>query len=426
MSPDPLASPPQAAATAAALAPAPADPARPQPEIPYSRPYLTQEDEAAVVQALRAGQLVMGRRVAAFESGLAALCGRRHAVAVSSGTAALQAGLRALGVGPDWDVFVPAYTWVATYNVPHLLGANVRLVDVDPRTFCMDAADLDAALRDSGAPHRLVVPVHLFGYRCGGDFLDGLLAEHGAAVLGDGCCALGGTDRGKTCGAWTPVECLSFHPRKVITTGEGGAILLDDDALAARLRRLRDHGAHRSAEQRLQTGLGGPMVPDFPEPGYNLRMTELQGALGCAQLGHLPHILAERRRIAALYDTLLADGPEWLMPPPGADDPGRVLTCYVTQLWGQRRPPALDELHALGGWRDRTLAAMAEAGVAARPPMVDLLQPYIDPGRRGDFAGTRTSSRLAIGLPLFPGLTDADAERVVATLRRAGEASRPR
>lgn len=406
------------------------------PAIPYSVPYLDGEDEAAVAAVLRSGRLVMGPEVRAFETAIAQFTGRRHAVAVSSGTAALTLAMHALSVGPDWDVLVPGYTWVATYNVPQLLGARTWLVDVDPHTFCMSREDLLATLAATEtattnsattARRKLVVPVHLFGYRAGGSWLAPLLRAHGAEVLGDGCCAFGGQHSGLRCGAWTPIECLSFHPRKVITTGEGGMILLDDDALYARLCRLRDHGAERSQEQRHQTSHGGALTPEFSEPGFNLRMTEMQGALGVAQMRHLPEILEGRRRVASRYDALLADGPSWLMPPPGADDEGRLLTCYVVSLWGQRhRPPTLDELPLLGIWRDRILTELAAAGIVARPPMVDLIsQPYIKPQRDHDFAGTRVASRLAIGLPFHPRLPDSDIERVVKMLRELGEAARP-
>jgi len=395
--------------------------------IPYSLPFLSAADEDAVAAVLRAGRLVMGPEVRAFEQGIAQFTGRRHAVAVSSGTAALQLAMHALSVGPGWDVLVPAYTWVATYNVPHLLGARTWLVDVDPHTFCIDRQDLVATLAATRAPRKLVVPVHLFGYRAGGDWLLPLAQSHGAQVLGDGCCAFGGLDGEKRCGAWTDIECLSFHPRKVITTGEGGMVLLDDDALYARLCRLRDHGAERSLEQRHQTSHGGALVPGFAEAGFNMRLTEMQGALGVSQLRHLPAILEGRRRVAAHYDALFADGPSWLVPPPGADDAGRLLTCYVIKIWGQReRPPTRDELPALCAFRDRILTDLAAAGIAARPPMIDLVsQSYVQAQRDHDFLGTRLTSQLAIGLPFHPRLDGSDIERVVRTLREIGEAGCP-
>lgn len=384
--------------------------------IPYTRPYLVAGDDEAVAAVIREGRLVMGERVVRFEAAVARFVGRAHAIAVTSGTSALELALRVHGVGPGWEVFVPAYTWVATYNVPLLLGARPVLVDVDPATYCMREESLRAALAASSARQRVVMPVHLFGYRAGGGWLDELAREAGFAVLGDGCCAFGGEHEGRICGSWAPVECLSFHPRKVITTGEGGMVLVDDDALAARMRRLRDHGAERSPEQRRQTRRGGAATPLFPEPGLNLRMTEIQGALGVRQMQHLDVILAGRRRVAATYDALLRGAPEWLVPAPGAEDAGRLLTFYVAKVDGA----GLDRLEA---FRAEILGDLADAGIAARPPMISLLDaPYVPEGsERARFPGTERAARTAFALPFFPTLTEAECERVVATLIRSGE-----
>jgi perosamine synthetase len=396
--------------------------------IPYTQTYLPPGTAEAVADVVRQGRLVMGERVAAFERAIADFTGRTHAIAVTSGTSALELALRARGVGAGFHVFVPAYTWVATYNVPLLLGARPVLVDVDPNTFCMAPQALEAARAQfPGVPH-VLMPVHLFGYRA----LPGIVTkkhdERNEIIIGDGCCAFGGIDDGEVCGAWSPVECLSFHPRKVITTGEGGMILCDDAELAARMRRLRDHGAERSLEQRAQTTRGGPMTPHFPEPGSNLRMTEMQGALGVEQMKHLDTILAGRRRVAAKYDELLRDGPSWLLPPPGADDPGRLLTFYVVRMVEDRHEsrPNMDHvrLAALEEKRNGLLLDLAGAGIAARPPMISLLDaPFTAPARgeeqRG-FPGTCTLHQTAFALPFFPTLSDADIERVVEALVHFG------
>lgn len=398
------------------------------PSIPYTQPYLPAGMADAVADVIREGRLVMGERVGAFERSIAAFTGRAHAVAVTSGTSALELALRAQGVGPGYHVFVPAYTWVATYNVPLLLGARPILVDVDPGTFCMDLSALDVAMHDAPRTPQAVMPVHLFGYRALKGRFDRHYAQKDVLVLGDGCCAFGGRDDGDMCGAWAPVECLSFHPRKVITTGEGGMVLCDNDTFAARLRRLRDHGAERSAEQRAQTTRGGPMTPFFPEPGMNLRMTEMQGALGVEQMKHLDTILTGRRRVAAKYDALLANGPSWILPPPGRDDPGRLLTFYVVRTVTDRNRPASSynahEVAMLEEKRNAVLRDLAEAGIAARPPMISLLDAPFTEAARGpgqkDFPGTCLLAKTAFALPFYPTLADADCERVIDTLVRVG------
>lgn len=398
------------------------------PAIPYTQTYLPPNTADAMADVIREGRLVMGHRVAAFEQSIAEFTGRTHAIAVTSGTSALELALRAHGVGPNVHVFVPAYTWVATYNVPLLLGARPVLVDVDPATFCMDPQALEAACGQFPNELHVLMPVHLFGYRALPGIIDKTHSNERKIVIGDGCCAFGGFDQGAMCGAWSPVECLSFHPRKVITTGEGGMVLCDDDVLAARMRRLRDHGAERSAEQRAQTTRGGPMTPHFPEPGLNLRMTEMQGTLGVEQMKSLDVILAGRRRVAAKYDELLRGGPSWLLPPPGADDPGRLLTFYVARVVQERSDPQCryteQKLAELEKFRNGLLVDLAEAGIAARPPMISLLDAPFTAASRGEeqrgFLGTRTLNQTAFALPFFPTLHDADIERVVEALIHFG------
>jgi perosamine synthetase len=398
------------------------------PTIPYTQSYLPPSMAEAMADVVREGRLVMGHRVAQFEQSIAEFTGRKHAIAVTSGTSALELALRTHDIGPDFHVFVPAYTWVATYNVPLLLGARPVLVDVDPATFCMDPKALELARAQFPGARHVLMPVHLFGYRALGGMIDKKHDGQREIVIGDGCCAFGGLDQGAMCGAWSPVECLSFHPRKVITTGEGGMVLCDDDVLAARMRRLRDHGAERSAEQRAQTTRGGPMTPHFPEPGLNLRMTEMQGALGVEQMKALDLILAGRRRVAAKYDELLRDGPSWLLPPPGSDDPGRLLTFYVARIVEDRSDPQrkYDEsrLVTLEEFRNALLLDLAEAGIVARPPMISLLEAPFTAASRGEeqqgFPGTRTLNQTAFALPFYPMLSDADIERVVEAVVRFG------
>lgn len=374
--------------------------------IPYARPWLTELEQRYVAEALAEGRLIQGPWVARFEAGMARWIGREAAVAVPSGTAALQLALAALGVGRGWVVVVPAYTWVATYNAPHLAGAEVRLADVDPDTYLVTPATLARALEGTAGRRRLIIGVHMFGYRVPPEVFAPFEAD-GVQILGDGCCALGGLDGDVRCGAWTPVECLSFHPRKVITTGEGGMVLTDDLQLAQRCRRLRDHGAQRSAEQRRQTTRGGTMVPHFPEPGFNFRMTELAAALGVAQLERIEALIGARQQVAAWYDEALAQSAPWIRRPPGADDPGRVLTFYPVQLQGSAR-------------REAAASHLAARGIAVRTPMVDLPSQPFTRDAPADHPGTQQIMERTLGLPCFPQLTQAQAVRVVEALASLG------
>lgn len=370
--------------------------------IPYARPWLTDLEARYVAEAVAEGRLVQGPWVERLEALIASWTGRKAAVATTSGTAALQLALRAMDVGPGVTAVVPAYTWVATYNAPALAGADVRLADVDEETWLVTAASLQAALGSADPQRSVLVPVHMFGYRVAPEVLQPLV-DRGAAVLGDGCCAMGGVDRGLRCGAWTPIECLSFHPRKLITTGEGGMVLTDDLELAERCRRLRDHGAHRSATQRHQTTRGGALVPQFPEPGFNLRMTEMQAAMGVAQMERIDALVAARRQVAAWYDERLAERAPAVTRPPGADDPGRVLTFYPVKLPGGERRAELAD-------------ALAARGIAARTPMVELpSQPFV-PEQPSDFPATARIVQRTLGLPYFPQMQPSQVDRVVDAL----------
>ena len=262
-----------------------------------SLPHLDEDAIAAAVAVLRSGQLVHGSEGMAFESELAAYLGVRHAVVVSSGTAALHLALVALGVGPGDAVLVPDFTFPATGNVVRLVGARPVLVDVDPATYCVTPAGLEAAIAAFRGPERLraVMPVHEFGQPAAIDAIVALARRHGLAVVEDAACAIGATLGGRKLGTFGEIGCFSLHPRKTLTTGEGGVLTTDDDALARRLRRLRSHGMERDA-----AGL------HFVEAGYNLRLTDIQSALGRAQLPKLDGWIAARRALAAAYREALA------------------------------------------------------------------------------------------------------------------------
>ncbi|HEX8686992.1 MAG TPA: DegT/DnrJ/EryC1/StrS aminotransferase family protein, partial [Pyrinomonadaceae bacterium] len=254
-------------------------------------PSIGEEDLAAVREALASGYLVQGARVAAFEEAVAVYVGARHAVAVSNCTSALLLALMALGVGPGDRVGVTTYSWPATANVIALCGAEPVFVEIDAATYNMDPGRLEEAL----ACHELkaVLPVHAFGLLADMPAIMGLADRYGLAVVEDAACALGAAADGRQAGAWGALGCFSFHPRKAVTTGEGGVVTTDDDAAARRLRALRNHGLDPAAPG-----------PDFILPGFNNRMTEMQGALGLTQMTKLDRIVAARRRAAARYDQL--------------------------------------------------------------------------------------------------------------------------
>ena len=261
------------------------------------QPLISPEAITAVVAVLQSGQLVYGVQGQAFEGELAAYLCTGHAVLVSSGTAALHLALMALDVGPGDAVLVPDFTFPATANVVRQLGARVVLVDVDPATYTLDLAALEWQLSNWGGPERMrvVMPVHEFGAPVAMGELLALAERHDLLVIEDAACALGAELQGRRLGTWGQLGCFSFHPRKTLTTGEGGLICTADAVLAERLRSLRSHGMVR-ADGQIR----------FAEPGLNYRLTDLQAVLGRHQLPCLDGWIARRREIAALYRHELA------------------------------------------------------------------------------------------------------------------------
>jgi dTDP-4-amino-4,6-dideoxygalactose transaminase len=336
----------------------------------------------AIAAVLATGQLTMGPRVAEFEAGLARACSVDHAVAVSSGTAALHLALLALGVGPGDEVVVPAYTFPATANAVELCGAKAVLVDVDPQTFNTTPERVAAAVTPRT---RAVLGVHLFGRPLDWDGLE--RAVPGVALIEDAAGALGALHRGRRCGSLGLFGCLSFHPRKIVTTGEGGAVTTDDPDLADAVRRLRHHGIVTEGEF------------DIPQPGLNYRLADVLCALGIPQLGRLEELLRARERVAAAYGERLAGIAEL---PAAADGDRHGWQAYVVRV----------------DRRDQVLAALREQGIQAQigTYAVHRLSAYRD---QGPFPGADEAYERALALPFHTRLTDAELDRVAAGLDKS-------
>jgi dTDP-4-amino-4,6-dideoxygalactose transaminase len=337
-------------------------------------PDVGAEEAAAVAEVLESGQLTMGPKVGELEALLAEACGTADAVAVSSGTAALHLAVLALGIGPGDEVLVPAYTFPATANVVALAGAKPVLVDVDPATMNIDPEQAHAAVTERT---KAILPVHLFGRPARLEELPDL------PLLEDAAGALGAERRGRACGGLGVAGCLSFHPRKIVTTGEGGAVTTNDAAIAASVRQLRHHG-WASAEE-------------MPVPGLNYRLADVLCAIGIPQLQKLEELLAARERVAAGYAERLRGLPVVL---PEADEGDRHgWQAYVLQVADRDR--VLGELRARG--------IEAQIGTYSLP----LLGAYRD---QGEFPGARHAFERALALPFHTRLAESDLDRVAAVL----------
>jgi perosamine synthetase len=344
--------------------------------IRLARPDVGPAELAEVAAVLDSGMLTMGPKVPELEAELARACEVRHALAVSSGTAALHLAVLALGLEPGDEVLVPAYTFPATANVVALAGLKPVLVDVDPVTMNVDPARVEV-----GARTKAVLPVHLFGRPARIEQLPEELP-----VLEDAAGALGARRAGRACGGLGLLGCLSFHPRKIVTTGEGGAVTTDDDGIAAAVAALRNHGW-----QTL-------VPPEMPAPGLNYRLSDILCAVGIPQVRRLRELLEARTRVAAAYEERLRDFPVLL---PSADE-GDVhgWQAYVLQV--DDRDRVLRELRAQG--------IEAQIGTYA----LHLLGAYRD---QGDFPGASRVFERALALPFHTSLTDSDLDRVAEALR---------
>lgn len=386
--------------------------------IPITKPVLGAEELEALRAPIEAGWVVQGPQVAEFERRFAAYAGAPHAVAATSCTSALHLVLAALGLGPGDEVVVPAFTWVSTANVVEYQGATPVFADVDLTTFNVDPDALAAAITERTVG---VIPVHLFGLCAEMAPILEIAQRHGLWVLEDAACAFGAFYRGDSAGTLAAAGAFSFHPRKSITTGEGGMVTTADDALARKVAVLRDHGASRTDLSR-HVGRAGFLLADYDDLGFNYRMTDLQGAIGCVQMDRAPWILEQRARVAASYDHLLADL-EWIRPPIVPAGHVHGWQSYVALFAPDEPAPA--NVEELNRQRNAAMIRMEEQGIATRqgthaPVGLGYYARKYDL-RLEDFPGALLADRLSLSLPLYPQLGDGEIERVVGALRAAVE-----
>ncbi len=384
--------------------------------LPITRPVFGARERELILKPLETGWVVQGPYVAQFERMFAAFTGAAHALAVSSCTTGLHLVLHALGLRPGDEVILPSFTYVATANAVEYCGARPVFGDIDLATFNLDPAVVEALITPRT---RGILAVSLFGLAADLPALADIAGRHGLFLVEDAACALGATLAGRHTGQGCVASVYSLHPRKAITTGEGGMITTDDAALAELMARLRNHGAEATDLERHQSQ-GGSLLPAFNLLGFNYRLTDLQGALGVAQMERLDEILAGRRAGAAAYDRLLAEVPAVAPPlaPPGY---GHAYQSYVTLFRGPRgHKPGLGDLEELNRQRNRLMTAMEKDGISVRQGThaVHTLGYYA--GKYGlepaDFPQSLLADRLSIALPLYAGIDPQDQARVVAFL----------
>lgn len=384
--------------------------------IPITKPFFGPEEMRAVQEPLEKGWVVQGPYVRDFESKFSAFTAAPHSIATSSCTTALHVAVAALGLKPGDEVIVPAFTWVATANVVEYMGATPVFCDVDLDTFNLTTAQVEALVTERTVG---VIPVHLFGLCADMTPVLEVAKRRGLWVVEDAACGLGATYAGAHAGTMGDLGCFSFHPRKSITTGEGGMITTASDRLDSICRSLRDHGASRSDHQR-HTESGGFLLSDYDLLGYNYRMTDIQGALGCAQIDRVGWILQRRRTIAERYAEMLAEF-DWLQTPVTPKDSVHGYQSYVCLFRPDEPSPRnVERLHER---RNDLMARMEADGVSTRQGThAAHLQGYYRNKYRiapAAFQNAWIADRLSISLPLYAQMTEAEQDEVVGALRRA-------
>jgi perosamine synthetase len=383
--------------------------------IPIARPLFGPEELRAVQRPLESGYVLQGPFVEEFERRFAAYVGASHAVASTSCTSALHLIVAALGISPGDEVIVPAFTWVSTANVVAHMGATPVFCDVDPMTYNVDVAQIESLVTERTVG---VIAVHLFGLSADLDPIIELCGRRGLWLVEDAACALGAWYHGRHVGSFGIAGAFSFHPRKSITTGEGGMVTTDDDALGSAARSLRDHGSARA--DAVADEEDPFLLSDFPRLGFNFRMTDIQGALGCAQMDRLGSILSRRREIAARYDELL-DEVDWLSTPYVPEGYVHGYQAYVCMF----RPDELvmEGVERMHRARNDLMRELELAGIQTRQGThAPVLTAYYAK-RYGlapeQFPHAYAADRLSLALPLYPQMTDEDQSTVVAELERA-------
>jgi perosamine synthetase len=375
--------------------------------IPVMRPWLGEEEAAAAAAAVSSGWVAQGPRVAEFEDAFAEAMGVGHAVAVSSCTAALHLALVVAGIWPGDEVVVPSLSFIATANAARYVGAVPVFADVEEPTQNLTPATVEPHLTDRTRAVVLVdqagVPADLVGIRA-------LCDPRGIAVVEDAACAVGSVYRGRPVGAGADLAAFSFHPRKLLTTGEGGMLVTPDERIATRIRRLREHGMDVSAAQRHTSRQ--PIIERYMEVGFNFRMTDVQAAIGLVQLAKLDRLITRRRQLAQRYQRSLV-GIGGLRT---IEDPAYGTTNYQS-FW-----VLLPEDFPVS--RDDLLHRLAEVGVSARRGiMAAHLEPAYDDCPRTALPITERLTSRSLILPLFHEMTEDQQDLVVSVVRTASDST---
>ena len=374
-----------------------------------SQPDLGEEEWHALREPLMSGWVTQGPLVSKFEKSFSEFQHSTYSLATTSCTTALHLALESLGIGPGDEVIVPAFTWIATANVVEYVGAKPVFCDIDFDSYNIDVTKIADCISKRT---KAIIPVHLFGRCADMDEINRMATEHRLYVVEDAACAIGSAYRGRKAGTLGDIGCFSFHPRKIVTTGEGGMCTTSDRKLHELMASLRNHGASISEEER-HLGPKPYILPEFERLGFNYRMTDVQAAIGLVQMEKAGELLAERKRRADWYREQLA-GLEWLVLPDMPDEYEHSYQSFVCKV---------DEGIA-GRSRNEIMEMLHQKGIHTRPGThaVHMLAYYANKYELSpdDFPVAKSAYMHTIAIPLHSRMTEQDYEYVVQTLKGIG------
>ena len=382
--------------------------------IPIAKTNLLDTEINAVLGPLQSGWLVQGPKVKEFEEKWSSFTSTDHSTAVTSCTSALHLSLAALGFGPGDEAIVPAFTWISTANVVEHLGGKVVFCDIDLETFNIDTSEIESKIT---AKTKAILPVHLFGLSADIDPILDLAKRYNLWVVEDAACGFGAKYKGQHVGAFGNTGCFSFHPRKSITTGEGGMITTNDHLLTEKIKKLRDHGAAITDLQR-HHGARPYLLADHPVAGYNQRMTDLQAALGSAQMDRANDIVLERTKLALGYDEAFADL-NWLRTPFKHSDYDHGYQSYPCLFMPNKVNP--HTIKKINEKRNKWMDDLQKSGISTRPAThaVHMLSFYKEKYdlMPEDFPNAYAADQCSISLPLFHGMEPEDQRKVIEVIK---------
>jgi perosamine synthetase len=382
--------------------------------IPIAKTNLLDTEINAVLEPLKSGWLVQGPKVKEFEEKWSTFTSANYSTAVTSCTSALHLSLAALGFGPGDEAIVPAFTWISTANVVEHLGGKVVFCDIDLETFNIDVSEIESKIT---AKTKAILPVHLFGLSADIDPILDLARRYNLWVVEDAACGFGAKYKGQHVGAFGNTGCFSFHPRKSITTGEGGMITTNDHSLTEKIKKLRDHGAAITDLQR-HHGARPYLLADHPVAGYNQRMTDLQAALGSAQMDRANDIVLERTKLALGYDEAFADL-NWLRTPFKHLDYVHGYQSYPCLFMPNKVNP--HTIKKINEKRNKWMDDLQKSGISTRPAThaVHMLSFYKEKYdlMPEDFPNAYAADQCSISLPLFHGMEPKDQRKVIEVIK---------